>query len=1374
MVHLMQGQAISERELELLVSSWSAQQFAGFCNTLLFARMGKERLPECRFTQRTNVPDGGIDAVAELEVTGETGYGDGRRGVAYVQYKMRDVTAQPRARLISDLIAMAEAEGRKLAALQQKPDQYLYFTNVGLSLRHKEKLESSIRKGCPNCHDLIIKAYGAGDLSVWANNLPHVRAAFFQTSSFSTLEMAEEEFQFAEQWPAEVPLTGRDRELQLLRDALDDESIRIILLVGPHGIGKTRMLLEGLREHETRVVWVNDPTGEAARELRGLLSAGQRVIAVFDNLEPDRRDALISSCPAAPNLKVIAATSRSLPEELGAREGWPTLRFSPEEPSIVFFPLGPLTPQDSRALLDLVPTTMDTPLRELLLFHAEGTPAALLAAARYADSVEDGIEPDFWRRLGAAYESKLKSALDDEQLRLLGHFSVLTYVKVGGQDAGELEALADLFGSGTNGVHEYRSAMDELGAAGVLIGHGSYARVTPAFLARYLAGKTIRGERDRLLAAMVKFKDSSLVLRLLRRLVELISYRIAEASDFVRNLLAPNGPMGNFEHLVENCSWVPILACGDPGATLECLERVLGNCDNEELRSLSATCHSWLVQGLEELLLDKTSAGGAIKLIFRLAGAARGHAFPDRGIVPEHRAEKTGRILQEIFHVGQPDLPLGLSEKSKIFAGLVEQCDSTEGLVSLAQVAGSSLTMPAVFIRRSKELPRFEGPPRHRPTYHEIGLYSAEMLEVLRKLERRAQPGSRHEIRRHFMELFLQRLTSSYRDSAEECLDWIAAGVDGSLAYREVIELLDRLDDMLRYLQSVAEQDSSGDDVKQWSLGLMNKISRLEQELRGSGFTSRLKRAVGPLTLADTSQLYGRGAQSGVAPALGEIEQLAGEACAGPDLLDRELLNWLLGDEAERGMAFFHYLGRADKGRIWLEELEKQRDTPMGVHALVSYLNGMGTRDREGLEGYLEEAPAGGLEPLIVAEVMLSLSYSDEAMKRLILMCNSTEIRANVLAEKMRFGPWLEEMPANCLVDVLKILEAMAWDDDQAKYSHLLDIIETRRYRRTELDPEVREFAWNLLSLYEPGEHGQGSGDYNWDALARYLVETDGDYDRGLKLLADTIGRSAKSSRRCFPIDSTRPSQLWQCLASKNRKRLLERLISLGLEDSDLSFLLSWDLKRRINLAGEPEGRRKVGARAFASDLIWADITAHDLLELSKHDIETARFVAGLLDASMKGFWDMAQALIKLFPEDEDLKKKLLAALPGGLIEGPVSAELSARAGYAKKLAKDTDHPVVREWAKQSIKYLSADAGNELVWEYDLDVEDFRGMLKAEDPSGRRWAISRILRELPLDKARGLLSLDDIIDALEGDWVELPEKKRRSLEFAMRYWKNAS
>ena len=76
---------------------------------------------------------------------------------------------------------------------------------------------------------------------------------------------------------------------------------------------------------------------------------------------------------------------------------------------------------------------------------------------------------------------------------------------------------------------------------------------------------------------------------------------------------------------------------------------------------------------------------------------------------------------------------------------------------------------------------------------------------------------------------------------------------------------------------------------------------------------------------------------------------------------------------------------------------------------------------------------------------------------------------------------------------------------------------------------------------------------------------------------------------------------------------------------------------------------------------------------------------------------------------------------------------------------------------------------HEIVWEYDLDVDDLRQHIQDKDSTQRVWAMGRVLKYASWEDIRRLLSVDDIEEALP--LVDLPEKKRGMLERAVEVWR---
>ena len=132
-------------------------------------------------------------------------------------------------------------------------------------------------------------------------------------------------------------LVGRDRELREIRDLLADPAVRLLTLIGPGGIGKTRLAVQVGAEHTDRapdgVYFVDlspvtdadaafdavaravgaSGTGEPLDLLREHL-APRRVLLVLDNLEQviDAAGGIAELLRSSPDLRILVTSREAL------------------------------------------------------------------------------------------------------------------------------------------------------------------------------------------------------------------------------------------------------------------------------------------------------------------------------------------------------------------------------------------------------------------------------------------------------------------------------------------------------------------------------------------------------------------------------------------------------------------------------------------------------------------------------------------------------------------------------------------------------------------------------------------------------------------------------------------------------------------------------------------------------------------------------------------------------------------------------------------------------------------------------------------------------------------------------------------------------
>lgn len=144
-----------------------------------------------------------------------------------------------------------------------------------------------------------------------------------------------------------TPFIGREAELAALQARLDDRATRLITLVGPGGIGKTRLALQAAADHVERLTAGAAAAGSRAHatsvspEFADLVSDA----AVSELTAPDASDALLDARPsrghvgAASNLDPAASASASASAAAAARvdEAGPVARRQPSRPRVAHF-----------------------------------------------------------------------------------------------------------------------------------------------------------------------------------------------------------------------------------------------------------------------------------------------------------------------------------------------------------------------------------------------------------------------------------------------------------------------------------------------------------------------------------------------------------------------------------------------------------------------------------------------------------------------------------------------------------------------------------------------------------------------------------------------------------------------------------------------------------------------------------------------------------------------------------------------------------------------------------------------------------------------------------------------------------------------------
>jgi hypothetical protein len=679
---LLIGQAIDGRELEQATSPWSPERFAAMCDALVWAASGRQcpGLPD--FTSRVNAKDGGIDAEWCVDLPHEsrdvpTPFAG--PGWNVFQYKKRDLIAQDRRRVISNLKSSLTGAVSDLVKQDKNgryPDRYILFINVDLKSGDKSALRESILKGYRDDTRLHVEIIGAAELAALLNNHPHLRAAYFESSSFKTWEEAHRAHLSQEFIASGVDLIGREAEITRLRSLIDDSRVRVIVLGGPHAIGKSRLALEATQHRPHDVVQALDPRSMDVSDYRSLCASHGQAVCIVEDPEPDSIQALVSEALSIPNLKLII----TLPTLANA----PTPSYGYDE-RVQSLHLQPLAEEEARKLLKATDQPLNFEIEDWIIRHAGGLPGVLLVAASVGNTIRRDLT-SFVEAVGREFERRIQSELSADTLKCARLFSVLSHVGVSGEFEAELRHIRDLFGEGWT-PHQVLPSFADLERAGLGRRGGSFAEITLPILANYLVSQLLQGRASHIIALFGRLDEPGRV-RFIKRLRQVKSEEVERFWDAV---FAPDGLLRDFQAGLRNVHLLGLIAGTVPDRVLRLLESGLRNVNQEERLEIKGDQRHELVWTLEQLLFRAKTSRGAMKLLWLLAEAEN-----------ENTGNKASSIIAECFHPFHLQIPLSLHERIDLLREFTAKSVSKEGkLVAIRATASALHPIESVGLRPS-------------------------------------------------------------------------------------------------------------------------------------------------------------------------------------------------------------------------------------------------------------------------------------------------------------------------------------------------------------------------------------------------------------------------------------------------------------------------------------------------------------------------------------------------------------------------------------------------------------------------------------------------------------------------------------------------
>ena len=1138
---LIHGKAIGAEEVERIVSrQFSPEQFASLCNAITWASSGQQCLSLPSFTERVNVADGGIDAELAVELSPDIPVVSPLIGGGWTvfQYKKRDITARDRDNTFSGLKGSVKHAVKEIwERTTRRPNRYVLFTNLDLTHLtkadnagnpQKGELKASILDGYDQPESVHVEIVGAAELAALLNNHPHLRSTYFSTSQFETWQRfaARHYVQRQNVFGAKVDMLGRDALLGQLRGLVDSSSVKVIILYGPHTIGKTRLAIEATVHHPIETIAALDPLSITLSDLAALASTGVEIVVIIEGPDSAIAEKLIEYVISIEGIKLIVTLPTS--------EKAPTLNYG-RDTRVQLIPVGPLDDENAEKLIRASGPKIDYSLQSWIIQQAGGNPGVLLWAANLGKELRQ-TSSQFSGQVSAAFEQKVRNQLGEEALKVLGLLSILTHVGIRGNALAELEAICSLFGNGVD-PNTVLNIIPKLREAGLVVVGGSYVEVVPQIFANALAASTLRGRFSELCSLLAVLGRNG-AIRLLRRLRGL---RIEEVEKFWEELFGTDGLFRDFDSSLSSGYLLRLIAGSVPDKVARLIEPALDAMTVEQRLAIKDDQRRELVWTIEELLYRRRTSKSALKCMSLLA-----EAESELGI-----SNNATGVFADCFHSWHPQFPMLLMDRIAFLKSLLDASQpARRKILAVTAVTAGLGRVGSGLMRQSDGAEPLDSAPFM--TNGDVWMYTATLVDMIIdgavSDDAELSKVATEKLPRALMEAAPNMTPQAVVSSFKRAIDLVVVK-KVSFSINELIRALNNfLEDLLDWKKTL-----TGEKVHEVE-GYLSQTQELLRALETGDFETRLKKWVGGWShdLVEFEIDDGQEKMK-VYRHDKELFDLARQVIANPQLLTDEIISWLTHPRTHHGRGFFYWLGLLDRTRHWQSKFEILGTKEEGKMAFAAYFGGRARRESAFVSGRLDElAIEGSILPEAIISATTSIEADSAAIRRAVHLLQHKRIDPTFVAQVFSTG-WLKTLSQE---DFLKLVMAVA-GEDLAGAGCIFDMYSMWIHCGQPVEGELAEFGWRCLEAAPPVT---ANDEYDCNQLAIKLAPMD--IDRAFKLV-NTLLRQPYNRKSWNPVDRYGAKDFWEYLHMTDRRRLLLTVLEYGLEVRLSLIDISWHLSER-------------------------------------------------------------------------------------------------------------------------------------------------------------------------------------------------------------------
>jgi hypothetical protein len=984
------------------------------------------------------------------------------------------------------------------------------MTNLHLAGAQPHKVRAQLESVAALAGKPIV-IWGAAEIALRLNQSPPLRHLFFSAGGFCTLDVAEEDLSAAYEtvgWPLFV---GRVQECAAIEEFVKDPTARVMRVVGPRYVGKTRLAIEALKPYGANVLWSSRAEGLLLDHFRDLDTSEEPTILVVDRCESSSTQRIVEEAGARRRLKTILIREGSLSETGAAK-----LRVAPfkhEDTRKLVAKLRPKAPWLEQSWLR--ETTGGLP--GLIVYVA-----ALLNEARISTT---SPSEEVHRRIGELVEEKYLLPLDADARRALSVAALLPVLGVEGEPGEEADAISHALGLEPQ---NFSSRLRDLESLGLIRSRGRFVEVIPPLLADRLASQALRNP-EAVLAQLRVSLDEGAFRRFLRRFSDLPNARVV-----TEHLLSPGGWFPDVNALVSQAKHLEILAPAAPVAALRCLERLLGPLQAVDLQNIvEDDARRSIVWSLENLALRSVTFMGAARLLLALAEAEN-----------ESWSNNATGVFIVLFHWQHPEVAAPYSHRLAVLReGAKASAARRRTLV--ARACGASFGDLAVSLHHAE---RAELPERpYRPgTLEELSQYAGSILDLLLGLLDDEDPDTR--------EAAVDALLASFRPFVTYSLTAQGLAELGRRALT-ALERFGRLaPDARQRTRVVSELELLADDLSEKAEPLpalteaLERSNQILKNLTEGNLQDRLWRWAGPLSW----KLQTLSAED--SPEIAKaVDALARHQINHPAAFE-EHLDWLTGEQAERRWGLFFALGREDRGERLLQSLLRRHDGRDWPQAFSAYIAGWAIAGRSQAEAALNDLTDSRPELATgVFRATSSLPPDSSSVDRILRLLNKGAISRQDAIREIGSLRW-EDLTADDFERLIRDLD----DGTPEIRASLLWPFLSRFARDVTVTPGTRDLAWSFLHSTAAAP-GLRRG-HDWDFLAANLGKSE---PERLLALVEPLTVLDRKAWQSLTLEGELPL-VWRTLTTRDREGLVRLLLRADMAP-DAPPWVGWELERMVS-----------------------------------------------------------------------------------------------------------------------------------------------------------------------------------------------------------------